>query len=187
MQLAKCIQLGNQELEQTQLKLIEKNINQLSDIEKKGIEKANDLIEKLNSFKENLPVKLEKLRQKENEKLKELKEQFESQKKDIVLAESLESLNSKENSDLLNIKKELDKKLSVLKLNKKINQSKMESGAEFKLITLDDSILENLSGLFLQMIPPSVLVILLIRIQICVLCNNYGDLIKAEKNIENIF
>ena len=157
IQLAKCIEDGNRELDKSKLEIIEKNLKQLDEIEKKGLERVQSIIERTNSFKENFPKKISKLRAIESEKLAQLKREFEQRKEDS-LVDGIDGLGKKEKSDLMNIKKELDKKLSALKLSKKINQSKLENGPEFKLIMEDDAVLDNLSGVFIQNIAPSILV-----------------------------
>ena len=63
------------------------------------------------------------------------------------------------------MKKDFDKKLSALKLCKKIEAVKKENGSEFKLIMLDDKVMESLSGLFIQNLSPSFLVNLKIKFQ----------------------
>ena len=157
--MAKCIELSTLELEKTDLEIIEKNILQLNVIEEKGFERINNLIAKLNSIKDNLPNQLNKLKQNENEKLNQIKDQQENNKRDIPVLNDAEILKNKEKSDLLDIKKDLDKKLAAVKLSLKINKTKIKSGAEFKLLKFDDSILKNITQVFIQMLAPSILVI----------------------------
>jgi hypothetical protein len=157
IQLAKCIDNGTKELDKAQLDIHEKNIAQLNEIEKTSLERTNSIIEKLNSLKATLPTKIDELRKIEQEKLDKLKAELDKKKVDS-LVESLNKSNIEDKNKLLTIKTDLDKKLSALKLSKKIAASKSESGPEFQLVMLDDSVLNSLSGLFIQNLSPSILV-----------------------------
>lgn len=164
IQLAKCIDEGNKELENGKLKSIEANIAELKEIEKATIDRANNLIEKLNSLKTTLPLRLSQLINLEQEKLDSLKKEFETNSENS-LVKSVSNLNNDDKEQLLNMKKDFDKKLSALKLCKKIEAVKKENGSEFKLIMLDDKVMESLSGLFIQNLSPSILVNLKIKFQ----------------------
>jgi len=157
IQLAKCIDNGNKELDKAQLEIHEKNVAQLNEIEKTSLERTNSMIEKLNALKVTLPAKIDELRRIEQEKLDKLKAELDKKKVDS-LVESLNKSDIEDKNKLLTIKTDLDKKLSALKLSKKIAAARSESGPEFKLVMLDDSVLESLSGLFIQNLSPSILV-----------------------------
>ena len=164
IQLAKCIDEGNKELENAKLKSLEKNIAELKEIEKTTIDRADNLIEKLNSLKTTLPLKLSQLINLEQEKLDSLKKELETNSENS-LAKSVTNLNNDDKEQILNMKKDLDKKLSALKLCKKIEAVNKENGSEFKLVMLDDKVMESLSGLFIQNLSPSILVNLKIKFQ----------------------
>ena len=174
--MVKCIELSTLELEKTDLEIIERNILQLDEIEKKGLERINESIAKLNSIKDNIPNQINKLKQNENEKLQLSKDQQENNKRDVPVLDDLEILKTKEKSDLLVIKKDLDQKLGALKLSLKINKSKIKSGAEFKLLKFDDSVLKNFTEIFIQFMSPSILVIF-----VSYLTKQLSKLIKADR------
>ena len=108
IQLAKCIDNGNKELDKAQLKIHEKNVAQLNEIEKTSLERTNNMIEKLSSLKATLPAKIDELRKIEQEKLDKLKAELDKKKVDS-LVESLNKSNIEDKNKLLTIKTDLDK------------------------------------------------------------------------------